>query len=103
MHDKYERIQQSFVGVSSALHVLSERVGDDLTYVEHYPPGGASTFGNVYGAQVCRIGDDGEDFTLKTNWGAIVVFRFVGFAAGFSKRMTGEILEVRMIPLLCFM
>lgn len=36
------------------------------------------------------MGDDGEDFTLKTDWGAMVVFGFEGFAAGFGEGMTGE-------------
>ena len=36
------------------------------------------------------MGDDGEDFTLKTDWGAVVVFRFEVFAAGFSEGMTDE-------------
>ena len=33
---------------------------------------------------------DGEDFTLKTDWGAMVVVGFEGFAAGFSEGMTCE-------------
>ena len=94
MHDIYGKIQQSFKTVTSALHAVSDWVGDDLTYVEHYPPRRASTFSNVHGAQVCRIGDNGEDFTLKTDWGAMVVFGFAGFTAGLSKRMTGEKLGV---------
>ena len=102
MHDTYGMIQRSFIGVTSALHAVSDQGGDDLTYVEHYPPRRASTFGNVYGAKTCRIGDDGEDLTLKTYWGAMVVFGFAGFAAAFSKRMTGERLEIRMIPPLSF-
>ena len=36
------------------------------------------------------MGDDGEDFTLKKNWGAMVVFGFEGSAAGFSEGMTDE-------------
>ena len=32
----------------------------------------------------------------------MIVFRFAGFAASFSKRMTGERLGVRMIPPLWF-
>lgn len=102
MHDRYGKIQQSFESVTSALHAVSDQGGDDLTYVEHYPPRRASTFSNVHGAQVCRIGEDGEDFTLKTDRGAIVVFGFASFAAGLSKRMTGEKLEVRIIPPICF-
>ena len=102
MPDIYGRVQRSFIGVTSALHAVSDQGGDGLTYVEHYPPRRASTFGNVYGAQVGRIGDDGEDFTLKTDWGAMVVFGFAGFAAGLSKRMTGARMGIRMIRPLCF-
>ena len=32
----------------------------------------------------------------------MIVFRFAGFAAGFSKRMTGERLGVRIVPPLWF-
>ena len=103
VHGRYGRIQQSFEGVISALHVISDQGGNDLTYVENYPPCRAHTFGNVYGAQICRIGDDGENFTLKTDWGAIVVFGFAGFAADLSKSMTGERLGVRKIAPLFFM
>ena len=42
------------------------------------------------------MGGNGEDFALKADWGAMAVFRFEGFAAGFSKGMTGERLGVRM-------
>ena len=61
----------------------------DLTYLEHYPPCCPSAFGYVDSAHVCRIGDDGEDFTVQTDWGAMVVFGFEGFAAGFGEGMTG--------------
>ena len=63
---------------------------DDLTYFEHHPPCRPSTFSYVYRARVCRMRDDGEYFTLKTDWGAMVVFGFQGFAAGFCEGMTGE-------------
>lgn len=66
-----------------------ERGKDDLTYFEHYPPCCPSTFSYVHSAQVCRMGTDGEDFTLKTDWGAMVVFGFEGFTAGFGEGMTG--------------
>ena len=102
MHDRDGRIQQSFESVTSALHAVSDQGGDDLTYVEHYPPRRASTFSNVHGAQVCRIGDNGEDLTLKTDWGAMIVFGFAGFTASLSKRMTGEKLGISMIPPLWF-
>lgn len=68
----------------------------DLTYVKHDPPSGASTFGNVYSTRVYRMRDDGQELTLKANWGAMVVFRFAGFAANFLKGMTGDRLGVRM-------
>lgn len=61
----------------------------DLTYLEHYPPGCSGTLGYIYGTLVGRMGDDGEDFTVKTDWGAMAVFGFEGLAAGFSERMTG--------------
>ena len=63
---------------------------DNLTYIKDHPPRRAGTFGHVHGAQVCRIGDDGEDFTLETNRRAKVVFGFEVFAAGFSEGMTGR-------------
>lgn len=63
---------------------------DDLTYIEHYPPCCPRAFSYVYSARVCRMRGDGEDFTLKTDWGAMVVVGFEGFAAGFSEGMTCE-------------
>ena len=36
------------------------------------------------------MADDGEDFTVQTDWGAMVVFGFEAFAADFCKGMTGE-------------
>ena len=36
------------------------------------------------------MADDGENFTLQTDWGAMVVFGFEAFAADFCKGMTGE-------------
>ena len=36
------------------------------------------------------MADDGENFTLQTDWGAVVVFGFEAFAADFCKGMTGE-------------
>ena len=67
---------------------------DDLTYFEHYPPCSPSTFGYVYGAEICRMGDEGEDFTLKTDWGTMVVFGFEGFPAGFSEGVTDRVFRV---------
>ena len=64
---------------------------DDLTYFEHYPPCCPSTFGNVDSGRVCRTGDDGKDLTLKTDWGAMVIFGLDNFAAGFSEGMAEEV------------
>ena len=90
VHDRYGRIQQSLECIIfSRIYGINMGRGD-LTYFEHYPPCCPSTFGYVYSASVCRMGDDGEDFTLKTDWGAMVVFGFEGFAAGFGEGMTGE-------------
>lgn len=36
------------------------------------------------------MGDDGEDFALKTDWGAVFILGFQGFAASFGERMTGK-------------
>lgn len=69
---------------------------DDFTYVEHDPPSRASTFGNVYSTRVYRMRDDGQELTLKANWGAMVVFRLAGLAADFLEGMTGDRLGVRM-------
>ena len=46
---------------------------DNLTYVEHYPPCRASALGYVYSVRVGRIWNDGEDFTLKTDWRTMIV------------------------------
>ncbi len=69
---------------------------DDLTYVEHYPPCRASTLSYIYSARVRRMRDDGEDFTLNTDWGTMLVSGFESFAAGFSEGMTGERSRVRL-------
>ncbi len=77
----------------SRLYGMSKGI-DDLTYFEHYPPCSPSTFGYVYSAEVCRIGDEGEDFTLETDWGTMVVFGFKGFPAGFSEGVTDGVFRV---------
>ena len=96
IHDRHGRTQQSFEESSQHYMCSIRQDKDHLTYVEHYPPCRASTFGNVYSAHVCRIGGDSEYFTLKTDWEAMVVLGFVGFAAGFNEGMTGKRLGVSM-------
>ena len=99
IHDKHGTFHQSLefrgsVGygyMDISYHVSRISMCKDcLTYFEHHPPRCPRTFSYVYSAKICRMRDDGEDFTLKTDWGAIIVFGFEGFTAGLSNGMTGE-------------
>ena len=60
-----------------------DKVKDRLTHFEHYPPCCSSTFSYVNSVEVTRMANDGENFTLQTDWGAMVVFGFEAFAADF--------------------
>lgn len=85
VHGIYGMIHQS-----SEMHNFSRRDDikkgrDDLTYFEHYSPCCPGTFSHVDSAQVCRMRDDGEDFTFQSDWGAMFISGFEGFAADFCQ------------------
>ena len=65
--------------------VCIDKVKDHLTHFENYPSCCPSTFSYVNSVEVARMADDGEDFTLQTDWGAMVVFGFEAFAADFCE------------------
>ena len=84
VQSKYGRTGQSFKCIVSARCISFAMPKMNLTYFKDYPPCCASTFGYVYRTDVCGMGDDGEYFTLKADWGTIVVFGFKGLATGLS-------------------
>ena len=83
VHDRHGRFQQSLKSIVLSGTYDIDKVKDDLTHFEYYPPCSSSTFSYVNSVEVARMTDDGEDFTLQMDWGAMVVFGFEAFAADF--------------------
>ena len=64
----------------------------DLTYIKHYPSSRPCAFGNVDGAIVQRVGDDGEDFGGKADWVAMSIRRLLGSSGIQLKRRAWRLL-----------
>ena len=91
LHDRCGKIQQSASGTRlSNVCSIRPECRSDLTYVEHNPSRRTSTLGDVHGARIGRIGNDGENFALKADRRAMEVLGFESFAVDFGERMAGE-------------
>ena len=55
-----------------------------LTYIKHQPPHCPRALSHVDCSSILWIGNESEDFRGETDWVAVFVLGFEGFAVGFG-------------------